>query len=85
MSDSADRTIPATPRRREAACRQGLAPRPHQVAWLAAAVTTLLLLPAWARATLALNPEVNSAPTTSVMKLASRPLQTRRSGPRTAR
>lgn len=52
MSDAADRSIPATPRRRETACRQGLAPRPHQAAWVAAAVTALLLLPAWARATL---------------------------------
>jgi flagellar biosynthetic protein FlhB len=51
MGDAADRTIPATPRRRAAARRQGLAPRPHQPAWIAAAVTTLFLLPAWGRAT----------------------------------
>jgi flagellar biosynthesis protein FlhB len=52
MSDAADRTIPATPRRRELARRQGLAPQAHLPGWVAVLATTVLLLPAWARATL---------------------------------
>jgi flagellar biosynthesis protein FlhB len=51
MSDAADRTIPATPRRRELARRQGLMPLAALPAWVATVGTTLLLLPAWARAT----------------------------------
>jgi flagellar biosynthetic protein FlhB len=51
MGDADDRTIPATPRRRELARRQGGMPLAHQPAWAAAAATTVLLLPAWARAT----------------------------------
>lgn len=51
MGDADDRTIPATPRRRELARRQGGMPMAHQPAWAAAAATTVLLLPAWARAT----------------------------------
>lgn len=52
MSDSAERTIPATPRRREQARRRGLMPLASLPAWVASVGTTLLLLPAWARATL---------------------------------
>jgi flagellar biosynthetic protein FlhB len=51
MSDTADRSIPATPRRREAARREGAMPDAAALAWAAAAITTVLLLPAWARAT----------------------------------
>jgi flagellar biosynthetic protein FlhB len=50
MSD--DRTLPATPRRREQARRQGLMPMAALPAWVAMVATALLLLPAWARATL---------------------------------
>ena len=53
MSDSADRTIPATPRRRESARRQGFMPMASLPAWVATVATTLLLLPAWAEATFA--------------------------------
>jgi flagellar biosynthetic protein FlhB len=52
MSDSADRTIPATPRRREAARRQGAMPAAAGLAWVASAVVVVMLLPGWARATL---------------------------------
>ena len=52
MGDAADRTIPATPRRRELARRQGLAPQAHLPGWVAVLATTVLLLPLWARATL---------------------------------
>ena len=52
MSDAADRTIPATPRRRELARRRGLAPQAHLPGWVAVLATTVLLLPAWAAATL---------------------------------
>lgn len=51
MSDAADRSIPATPRRREAARREGAMPDAAPLAWAAAAIVTVLLLPAWARAT----------------------------------
>lgn len=51
MSDSAARTIPATPRRRELARRRGLMPLASLPAWVATVATTLLLLPAWGRAT----------------------------------
>ena len=51
MSDAADRTIPATPRRRELARRQGFMPMAGLPAWVATVATTLLLLPAWAEAT----------------------------------
>ncbi len=47
----ADRTLPATPRRREAARRQGLMPLASLPAWVATVATTLVLLPAWAAAT----------------------------------
>jgi flagellar biosynthetic protein FlhB len=52
MADVADRTLPATPRRREAARRAGMMPAAALPAWAAGAATTLLLLPAWGRATL---------------------------------
>ena len=52
MSDTADRTIPATPRRREEARRQGLEPNATLPAWAASAATAILLVPAWARATI---------------------------------
>jgi len=52
MSDSADRTIPATPRRREAARRQGAMPASAALAWVASAVVVVALLPGWMRATL---------------------------------
>jgi len=51
MSDTSDRTIPATPRRREAARRAGAMPDAAALAWAAAAITTVLLMPAWARVT----------------------------------
>lgn len=51
MSDEADRTIPATPRRREAARHEGLMPTAAPLAGAAASLTAVLLLPAWARAT----------------------------------
>lgn len=50
MSD--DRTLPATPRRREQARRQGLMPMAALPAWVAMVATAILLLPSWARATL---------------------------------
>ena len=52
MADTADRTLPATPRRREAARRAGMMPVAALPAWAAAAATALALLPAWSRATL---------------------------------
>ena len=51
MSDAAQRTIPATPRRREQARRQGVMPMASLPAWVATMATTILLLPAWAQAT----------------------------------
>ncbi len=52
MADTSERTIPATPRRREAARREGLAPTAALPAWAAAAAVAVLLLPGWARSTL---------------------------------
>lgn len=52
MADASDRTIPATPRRREAARREGLAPTAALPAWAAAAGVAVLLLPDWARSTI---------------------------------
>lgn len=49
---SADRTLPATPRRREQARRQGLMPMAALPAWVAMVATAILLLPSWAQATL---------------------------------
>lgn len=52
MADDSERTIPATPRRRELARQEGLMPSAAPLAWAAAAVTAVGLLPAGARATL---------------------------------
>lgn len=52
MADASDRTIPATPRRREAARRAGLSAPADLPAWAASAATALLLAPWWARATI---------------------------------
>jgi len=52
MADDSDRVIPATPRRREAARRQGAMPTAALPAWVATAGTATLLLPVWATATL---------------------------------
>lgn len=53
MSDTtADRTLPATPRRREAARRQGAMPSADLPAWAAAIGTAIVLLPSWGQATL---------------------------------
>jgi flagellar biosynthetic protein FlhB len=52
MSDAGDRTLPATPRRREAARCQGAMPTAAGPAWAAAAVTAVALGPAWLRATI---------------------------------
>ena len=52
MGDESDRTIPATPRRREAARRAGLSAPADLPAWAASAATTLVLAPWWARATI---------------------------------
>ncbi|MFZ4732608.1 MAG: hypothetical protein ACOYK7_08735, partial [Pirellulales bacterium] len=52
MSDStADRSLPPTPRRREAARRAGLVPTATLPAWGASTVVTILLLPRWLEAT----------------------------------
>lgn len=51
MADAGDRTIPATPRRRETARREGLMPSAAPLAWAVAAVVTMLLMPIWAEAT----------------------------------
>ena len=52
MSDASDRTLPATPRRREAARRAGMAAPADLPALAASAATALLLAPAWARSTI---------------------------------
>lgn len=52
MADTADRTIPATPRRREQARRAGQEPTATLPAWAASAATAILLSPAWARSTI---------------------------------
>ena len=52
MADDSDRVIPATPRRREAARRQGAMPTAALPAWVATAGTATLLLPVWATATM---------------------------------
>lgn len=51
MSDTAERSLPATPRRREAARRSGAAPTAAAPAWSAAALIAILLMPAWLAAT----------------------------------
>jgi len=52
MASDSDRTIPATPRRREQARREGLAPSAALPAWAASAGVAILLAPSWARATI---------------------------------
>ena len=52
MADDSERVIPATPRRREAARRQGTMPTAVLPAWVATAGTAVWLLPAWAAATM---------------------------------
>ena len=52
MADDSERVIPATPRRREAARRQGAMPTAALPAWVATAGAATLLLPVWATATL---------------------------------
>lgn len=51
MSDAADRTIPATPRRREAARLSGAMPSAALPGWMATVGVAVMLLPAWTRAT----------------------------------
>lgn len=51
MSDAADRTIPATPRRREAARLSGAMPSAALPGWIATVGVAVVLLPAWARST----------------------------------
>ena len=58
MSAASDRRLPATPRRREAARRQGAMPTAALPAWVASAVVAILLLPWWARTTLAATSEM---------------------------
>jgi len=52
MADTADRSITATPRRREQARRAGLEPSATLPAWAASAATAIVLAPAWARSTI---------------------------------
>lgn len=49
MSDAADRSLPATPRRREAARDQGAAPHAALPAFVAMVTVAVLLLPGWSR------------------------------------
>jgi len=51
MSEASDRTIPATPHRREAARQQGAMPMAALLAWVAMVAAVLLLLPGWAMVT----------------------------------
>jgi len=51
MADASDRTIPATPRRREAARQQGGMPTAALLAWVAMLATAILLMPGWSRST----------------------------------
>jgi len=52
MPDASERSIPATPRRREAARQQGSMPMAALLAWVATVATALLLLPHWLRTAL---------------------------------
>lgn len=52
MSDASERTLPATPRRRQRAEREGVFPTASLPAWGAGMAVTILLLPAWWRSTL---------------------------------
>jgi nitronate monooxygenase len=47
MADDSDRVIPATPRRRDAARKQGAMPTAAVLAGVAMAATALVLLPGW--------------------------------------
>lgn len=58
MADDSDRTLPATPRRRESARRQGAMPAAELPAWAAAIGTAVALLPAWGQATLPASAEL---------------------------
>jgi len=51
VSESHDRTLPATPRRREDARNKGLAPTGAVLGWPAMAAVVLVALPIWFRAT----------------------------------
>jgi len=51
MSDAAERSIPATPRRREAARIQGLVPSAAALGWVATVAAVVPLLPEWCRTT----------------------------------
>ncbi len=53
MSDAEDRTIPATPRRRRLARREGMIPPAALPAWGASVAVTVLFFPAWWRSTAA--------------------------------
>jgi flagellar biosynthetic protein FlhB len=53
MTANGDRTIPATPRRREAAREQGLAPTAAAISWPLLAAFVLAAVPGWVRATTA--------------------------------
>ncbi len=52
MPDASERSIPATPRRREAARQQGSMPMAAILAWVATVAAALLLLPHWLRTAL---------------------------------
>lgn len=52
MSDAADRSIPATPRRRAAAREQGAAPNAALPAFVALVAAAVLLLPGWSQTAL---------------------------------
>jgi len=66
MADTADRTLPATPRRREQARQAGLGPSAALPAWAASAATAVLLAPAWARVTIPAAAEAFRAAVTAV-------------------
>ncbi len=51
MSESQDRTLPATPRRREDARNRGLAPNGAVLGWPAMAAVVLFAMPVWFRTT----------------------------------
>lgn len=52
MSDAADRTLPATPRRRQRARQEGMLPPASLPAWGVGTAVTLLLVPAWWKTTM---------------------------------
>lgn len=57
-STSADRSLPPTPRRREAARRAGMIPGAAAPAWGVSCLVTVLLLPRWLEGTLAAGVEL---------------------------